>query len=232
MIGTGTGRSWQYGAAAGAVGAILFLASGLAFGDQPALNAGGVEVAAFFDEEQTGIQVGCALIAAAAPFIVWFLATAAGLARAAGPRPGRIAVVGFGCGLVYFALFLTDVSALAVGALRPEHMRADPELAAALYDFSWMLPAMAAPLGSGLLLSFAVLALREAVVWPRWFGWLAAIAALAHALRLGALFTTEGELAADGAIGFWTPVVAIVAVILLGSIVLALSLRARVPEPN
>ena len=44
-----------YGPAGGAIGVALFLASGLAFGDQPALDASGAEVAAYFEDHQTAI---------------------------------------------------------------------------------------------------------------------------------------------------------------------------------
>jgi hypothetical protein len=56
--------------------------------------------------------------------------------RQGSPAPyGAAAGVAFGCGLVFTALFLVDVTALAVSALRPENMAADPELAVALRDF-------------------------------------------------------------------------------------------------
>lgn len=216
-----------YGAVAGAVGVALFLASGLAFGDQPALDASGAEVAAYFDDHQTAVQVGCALVAVSAPLFVWFLATVASLARAADPGARLAGMLAFGCGLVFFALFLADVGALAVGALRPENMAADPQLAAALYDLSWMLPAMAAPLGAGLLASYAIVALRDRAIWPRWLGGLAAIAAAAHLLRVGALFGTDGPFAADGILGFWAPVAAIAGWIFVAGIVLAAGPRRR-----
>lgn len=217
----------QCGAAAGAAGALLFLASSVAFGDQPSLGAPGPQVAAYFDARQTGIQIGCALIAASAPLFVWFLATVASRARLVDPSTGRAGSVAFGGGLLFFALFFVDVGALAVGALRPQNLAADPELAAALYDFSWMLPAMAALLGSAVLAALSTLAFRGGALWPRWVGWFSAAAATAYALRLGALFTTTGAFAADGLLGFWVPVIAIVTCIALTSGFLARGLAVR-----
>jgi hypothetical protein len=161
-----------------------------------------------------------------APFLVWFLATVASLTRAGGPGARRAGAVAYGCGLVFVALFLADVTALAVSALRPENLVAAPELAAALRDFEWLAMGMAAPAASAVLAAFAVLALREKAVWPDWLGWLAALAAGAYALRVGTLFTTEGAFAADGLLGLYVPVGAFAAWTLLASAGLAWRLHA------
>jgi hypothetical protein len=224
--------SWApYGAAAGAIAIALFVAGALISGGRPDFDARGDEVAAFFDEKRTRIQVSTALDAAVAPFLVWFLATVASLARAGGPRARRAAAVAYGCGLIFVTLFLADVTALAVGALRPENMVAAPEVAAALQDFEWLAMGMAAPPAAGALAAFAVLVLRDRAIWPAWLGWLAAIAAPVYAVRVGTLFTTEGAFAADGVLGLYVPVTAIAAWFLLASVVLAVRVR-RVSEPG
>jgi len=89
---------------------------------------------------------------------------------------------------------------------------------------------MAAPLGSVLLAAFAVIALRDGMVWPRWLAGLGAVAALAYLLRVGTLFTAEGAFAADGLLGFWLPVLAIAAWVSVASVVLALGLRRQSPS--
>jgi hypothetical protein len=214
--------SWApYGAAAGAIAIALFLVGSLVMGTPPDFDAPGREVAAYFDEERTRIQVGSAIHAAWTPLFVWFLATVASLARDGGPGTRRAGAVAFGCGVIFVALFLADVTSVAVGALRPENMAAAPELATALHDFSWLAMGMAAFLGAGVLAAFAVLALRDKAIWPEWLGWLAAIAALAYALRVGTLFTTEGAFAADGVLGLYVPVTAVGVWFVLGSVVLA-----------
>jgi hypothetical protein len=176
---------------------------------------------AYLRDGRTGIQLGSALFALSAPLLVWFLATVASLARAGGAPARRAAAVAFGCGVASLVLFMADVAALAVGALRPENMKAAPELAAALLDFSFVAIAMAAFLTAGMFAAFATLALRDGVLWPRWLGWLAAAAAVACALRVGTLFTAEGPFTAGGVLGFWLPVVAFVGWFLAGSLVLA-----------
>jgi hypothetical protein len=224
--------SWApFGAAAGAIAIVLYVAGSLVMGTPPDFDASGAEVAAYLDDERTRIQVGSAIHAAWAPLFVWFLATVASLARAGGPGARRAGAVAFGCGLAFLALFLADVTSVAVAALRPENMAAEPELAVALHDFSWLAMGMAAFLVSGTLASFAVLALRDKAIWPEWLGWLAAIAALAYLLRVGTLFTTEGALAADGVLGLWVPVIAAAGWIMMGSVVLALHV-CRVPGPD
>ena len=207
----------RLGAGAGAVAIVLYLVASLVMGTPPDFDAPGAEVAAWLDENRTQIQVGAAIHAAWAPLLVWFLVTVASLARASGDGARRAGLVALGCGLVFLALFLVDVTALAVAALRPENMAADPELAAALHDVSWLAMGMAAPAVSGLLVAFAVLALREGALWPRSLGWLAALAAAAYMLRVGTLFTTGGAFAADGLLGLWIPVVAAAGWLFIGS---------------
>jgi hypothetical protein len=222
--------SWApFGAAAGAIAIVLYVAGSLVMGTPPDFDASGAEVAAYLDDERTRIQVGSAIHAAWAPLFVWFLATVASLARAGGPGTRRTGAIAFGCGVTFLALFLVDVTSIAVGALRPENMAAAPELAAALHDISWLAPGMATFLVYGFLAAFAVLALRDKAIWPEWLGWLAVIAALAYALRVGTLFTTEGAFAADGLLGLGTPVIAAAAWIFVASVVLALDVR-RVSE--
>jgi len=217
-----------YGAAAGAVAIGLFVAGALVVGDSPPFDAPGAEVAAHLDENRTRIQVACALNAASTPFLVWFLATVSSLTRAGGPGTRRAGTVAYGCGLVFIALFLADVTTLAVSALRPQNMAAAPELATALRDFEWLAMGMAAPLGAAVLASFAVLVLRDGAIWPRWLGRLAVVAALAYALRTGTLFTVDGPFAADGLLGLYVPVTAFAAWIFLAGPVLALELRTPV----
>ena len=203
----------------------LYVVAAVIMGTPPEFDAPASEVVAYLKDERTRIQVGAAIHAAWAPLFVWFLATVASVARNAGPPARRAATVAFGCGLVFLGLFLADVTALAVAALRPVPLGATPELATALHDFSWLAMGMAAFLVSATLVAFAVLAIRDAAVWPRWVGVLALPAAVAYALRVGTLFTTEGAFAADGVLGLWVPVAGVAAWIAVASLVLALRIR-------
>lgn len=226
------GSPAPYGAAAGAAAIVLYLVAVLVMGNGPGFDAGGAEIAAHLAENRTRIQVGCAIHAGWTPLFVWFLATVASLAGELGPGPRRAAAVAFGCGVVFVALFLADVTALAVGALRPENMAAEPELAVALRDFEWLAMGAASFIVSGVLAAFAVLALRHEAIWPRWLGWLAAIAALVYPLRAGTLFATDGAFAADGLLGLYLPVAAVAGWVLIASTFLALDGvdRPRLPR--
>jgi hypothetical protein len=217
-----TGDRWEtLGAASGALFGVLFVIGGLLIPLPPDYGGPPSAAASYFEDNDSGIQLGSAVIAAGAPFLVWFLATVRSLAQAAGPAAGRAATVAFGCGLITLALFLSDVAALTVGALRPSNMTAAPELAAALLDYSFLAIAMATFLTCGVLVAFAVLVLRDRALWPQWLGWLAVIAAAAYALRIGTLFTTTGPFTAGGALGLWTPVVALMAWLVLAGVLLA-----------
>jgi hypothetical protein len=220
-----------YGAAAGAIAVVLFGAGALIIGGRPDFHAPGTDVAAFFEAKRTRIQICAALDAATAPFFVWFLATVASLTRGSGPDARRAGAVAYGCGLIYLALFLADVTSLAVGALRPENTAAAPELASTLQDFEWLAMGVAAPVGTGMLVAFAVLALRDKAIWPQWVGWLAVLAAPAYALRVGTLFCTKGAFAADGVLGLYVPVAALAGWILVASVSLVLEIRRQPQSP-
>jgi hypothetical protein len=207
----------RLGAAAGAIGVLLFAVAAVVQGSRPGFDASGSEVAAYLARDRTQIQVGCALYALSMPFLVWFLATVSTLAREAGAS-ARFA---YGCGLIFVALFLADVTSLAVGALRPENMAAAPELAAALRDLEFLLMGMVAFTAAGVLAGFAVLAIRDKAVWPEWIGRLAAVAAVAYSLRVGTIFTVDGPFAADGVLGLWVPVGAFAGWTLIASVALA-----------
>lgn len=210
------------GAAAGTVAIALFALGALAVGERPAFDAPAVEVAADLRADRTRIQVACALFAAASALLVWFVATVATLSRAAGARARQAGTAVYGFGLVFVAVFLVDVTALSVAALRPENLAAVPELAVLLRDVELLAQGMASLVGAGLLAACAVLSLRHRALWPAWVGWLAALAAPAYALRLGTLFTVDGPFAADGVLGIAVPASALAGWIAVAGATLAL----------
>jgi hypothetical protein len=111
-------------------------------------------------------------------------------------------------------------------------MAASPELATALFDFSWLALGVGSLTFAGVFAAFAVIVLRDKALWPDWLGWTAAGVAIAEALRLGSVFTTEGPFrAVEGALGFWVPVGAFAIWTLIASISLATSVK-RAPEPS
>lgn len=203
---------------AGVAGVLLYLAGVLIVGERPPFDASGAEVAAHIADEQTRSQVGVAVMAASMPFFVWFFASVAARAADAGEQARHAATAAFGCGLVFVTLFLADIATIAVGALRPENMVANPEVASALYDIEFMLMGVAAFMGAGLLAAYALLVLRSGARWPRWVGWLAAVAAPLYLLRAATLFTTDGVFAADGLLGVYVPVAALAGWVFVASV--------------
>ena len=204
---------------------MLFAGGGLLSPAPPDFDSSAQEVVAFFTEDRTRIHVSSALLVVAMPFMIWFLAAVGSAARPAGESATRAANVALASGSVAVGVFLTDVAALLVGALRPENMAASPELAQALHDYSWVAPAASAPMFAAMLAAFAVMSLRDGAVWPRRLGWAAAVAAVAYMLRTGAVFTDDGPFAADGVLGFVVPIVALLGWILAASVTLWLAGR-------
>jgi hypothetical protein len=206
---------------------VFFLAAALLLGERPSFSAGSDELVRFLEAERTRIHVAVALDAAAVPFLICFLATVFSLAGEAGGRARLAGVWLFGCGLAFAALFLADLTALAVSALRPDNSASAPEVAVALRDFEFVAMGVASFCAAGMLAAAAVLALSHRVLWPRWVGGVAAGAALLYLLRAGTIFTTDGPFAADGLLGIWVPVAAIVVWLAAASLTLTAALRRR-----
>ena len=209
--------SARAGGAAGVLGALLFVAAALVLPERPPFDAHASEVAAWYGDEPGRIRAAAALDAAAIPLLVALFATVATLAGQAGAEARAAGLTAFGCAIVFAALFGVDVTTLAIGALRPENMTAEPELAATLQDVELLLMGTAAFALAAAFAAVAVLVLRLRAVWPRWVGALAALAAALYLLRVGTLFTVDGVFAADGLLGLYVPVAAAVAWILSAS---------------
>jgi hypothetical protein len=224
-------RFAAYGAGAGVIAVVLFVVGFIIAPQPPDFDAPAQEVANYFGEDRTRIHVSSAFLVASVPYFLWFLATVTSLTRAGSAGARRTASWAFSCGIVTVTVFLTDVAAVTVAALRPENMAASPELAQALHDYSWLAAAASSLTFAGVFVGFATLVLRDKALWPDWLGWAAVVVALGTMLRLGALFTDEGPFAADGAFGFWIPVVGFLAWTLIGSFVLWLEVR-REDEPS
>jgi hypothetical protein len=203
----------------------LFLAGAIVIGERPPIDTSGQDLVAFIEAERTQIQIAVALSAAAVPFFICFLATVASLTADGGQAVRQAGLWLFGCGLAFILLFLADLTALGVSAMRPQTMAAAPEVALALLDFEFVAMGVASFSVVAMLVAAALLVLRHGVVWPRWVGGLAAVAAALYLLRAGTVFTTDGAFAADGVLGLWMPVGALVAWLLAASTVLARDLR-------
>jgi hypothetical protein len=206
----------------GALAVLLFLLGAVVVGDRPDFAASAAEVASHLSADRARVQAGCALLVVAMPLLVAFLATVASLAADHGSASRRAGQLAFGCGLVFVALFLVDVTALAVAALRPERLADAPETARVLLDVEFLLMGAAAPVAAAMLLALAALPSGPGGVWPAWISRAAVVAAIVYLQRTGSLFATEGAFAADGQLGLLLPVAALAGWVLLASISLAL----------
>jgi len=208
-------------AGSGCVAVALFLTGALVIGDRPDVSASGDELVAFAEANRSKIQVGAALNAAAVPFFICFLATVASLTGVGGRAVRQTGLWLFGSGLAFLTLFLADLTALAVSAMRPDDLASAPEVALVLLDFEFVAMGIASFTVVAMLTAAAILALRHGAVWPRWVGGLAVVAAALYALRAGTIFTTDGAFAADGVLGIYAPVGALVLWLVVASVVLA-----------
>ena len=196
----------RWAGAAGLAAVVLFVLGALLVGDRPPLDAPAAAVAADLLEHPERVQGACVLFALAGTLLAVVLAAA----TAAGTHALLVARV---CGLTFLALFLVDVTALAV-ASRPH----PPDVVVALRDVELLAMGTAAPLVSAALAAFSV------ALAPGPLARLTALAAALYLLRLGTLLTTSGPFAADGVLGLVVPVVALLAWVVAASVAL---LRAR-----
>ena len=165
----------RYGAATGIAAIVLFAVGFFVTPELPEPDAQAGEVAKYFADEQDGIQVGAAFLAASAVALLWFLATLTAVLRRAEGGP-RLSSTVFGAGVITIGLFLADITAFAVGAFRPENMQASPELAQALMDFSVLALGVGSLVFAGFFAAIAILSLRDKAL-PAWLGWTALVTA-------------------------------------------------------
>jgi hypothetical protein len=142
-------------------------------------------------------------------------------------RQGSRAPYGAAAGAAGIVLFVAG--SLVMGD-RPAFDAGGAEIAADLEENRTRIQGSASFVVSGVLAAFAVLVLGHAAVWPRWIGWLAAVAAALYLLRAGTLFATDGAFAADGVLGLYVPVVAVAGWVLIASVALAVDLVDRSRE--
>ncbi len=208
----------RVGAATGIAAVVLFAIGFFITPEPPDADASASEIASYFAEEENSIQVGVAFLAASALALIWFVGTLTSVLRRAEGAP-RLSSIVFGTGVISITLLLTDVTALAVGALRPENMQAAPELAQALYDYNLLALSVGAFVLAGFYLAVGLLSLRFGAL-PAWLGWLALVAAVATAFGIGSAFATDGAFAFKGVLGWWAGLVAFAAWFLAASVTL------------
>lgn len=208
----------KYGAATGVAAVVLYVVGTLVLPTPPDANAPAVEVAGYFHDHQDGIQVALAFYAAAALFFLWFVGTLASVLRRADVSP-RLSSIAFGAGVAATAIYVADLTAFAVAALRADSGVLGAQVTQALFDAGNLGFATGSFAFATLFAATAIVILRRGGL-PDWLGWLAGLTAILVALRLGALFTADGTFASDGLFGYWVGIVAFLVWTLLASIVM------------
>lgn len=217
----------KYGAATGVVAVALYVVATLVMPKPPDFDAPSAEVASYFADEQNGVQVAIAFYGAAAGFFLWFVGTLASVLRQAEGGP-RLTSILFGAGVAATAIFVVDLTTFAVAALRADEGILGPEITQALFDAGNLGFATGAIVFGAFFAAAALIILRRGGL-PDWLGWLAALTGILVALRVGALFDTDGAFAADGVLGFWAGIVAFLAWTLIASVKLTIDLDRAGP---
>jgi hypothetical protein len=197
---------WErLGAATGAFSVLLFIIGFGIYPDPPAVDAGAIEVHAYYAEEQDGIQASLVLLTAALFFFIWFLGSLRSALRAAEGGTGRVSAIAFAGGLVGAGALFTLITLIAGAAFRPEE--ATPEVTTALNDLAVVSGAPALAAFTALFAASAKVALRHGA-FSSATGTLLVLAALAQPFAVGAMLTDSGVFAGDGVLGLFLPVTA------------------------
>ncbi|MFN2613179.1 MAG: hypothetical protein ABR536_07410 [Solirubrobacterales bacterium] len=168
----------------------------------PAPDASAASVASYYTDHQDAIRIAVLIISAALLFFIWFLGSLSSALRLAIGSP-RLPMVAFAGGIIGAAFFLIALTVTATAALRPEET--SPEVVRALNDIGLVVGAPAAP-GFVALFAATALVIARSNALPQWLCAVNVVGAVASLGALGAMFTTTGAFAADGALGLFVPV--------------------------
>jgi hypothetical protein len=195
----------RVGGVAGILSVIL-LAVGfaLALSDAPSLDASATEVATFFADHQSDVQVGATILGVALLLFLCFLGSLRAALRAAEGGNGSVWGTAYAGGILAAASMLVVITGLEAAAFRPAEV--NPELTTALSDVSVVVGAPAAAALTVLLAAAAAVVLRTGVM-SAGIGWVTALGAAVQPLAFGAGVTDHGAFAGDGVLGLFVPVI-------------------------
>jgi hypothetical protein len=206
-------RIARYGAASGILAVLLVVGSflGLILPSAPDLNARGTDLAAYFTDHQSRIQVGVIVLGVGLFFSIWFLGSLRSALATAEGGEGRLASVAFGGGIVGIVTLLIAASAGAVAALRPGDL--DPNTTRAFNDLGVVAGGPGAAGFTALFAATAIVGYRHRAV-PAPIAGLSALAAITQPLAYGVAVTDSGAFAADGVLGGFIPIITFVVAML------------------
>lgn len=213
-------RQWeQVGAGAGLVFVACLLVVLIAFPAPPDFDAGGREIAQYYRDEQGSIQAANVIAGVGLGFLLWFLASVRHALFSAEAGTGRLAVLGYGAGLVAVALVFVALIFSAAAAFRPDETSA--ELLRLMHDVSFGITFGFASLAFAVFFvatakaAFRYGGLPEAA----WLGGLALVAALLQFLAVPQMIEDSGAFSADGVFGY-AGVIALLVWVLVASVLL------------
>jgi hypothetical protein len=194
----------RYGALAGVVAVVLFVVGFvIVLPKPPAPDASAESFAGYYTNHQDAIRAAIVIISASLLAFIWFLGSLSSALRSAIGSP-RLPTVAFGGGIIAAVFFLIALTVTATAAFRPDET--SPEVIRALNDVGLV---CGAPAAAGFVALFAATALviARSNALPQWLCAVNVVAAVASLGAIGAMFTTTGAFAADGALGLFVPVI-------------------------
>ena len=177
-------------AAGGVVGVALFVIAGIMYGSPPGVGDDAQSVVDFFADNRGALLGAVFLQGLGVLAILWFVAALTHAMREAGE--GRLAAAALGSFLLAFSV--GGSAALTRSALAYSLADEGSDFVLPLYHLSVMFDVFANLLAAGLFVSVGAAALRTGL-FPRWWGWISALAGLW-------LIVSATAWARDG---FWSP---------------------------
>lgn len=129
------------------------------------------ELAAFFAENGTRVQVGAYLGALSAIFLIWFSGSVRSFVRPAEVGTGRLSAVAFGGGVAGALTIGIGFSILSVAGARGSAGDISPDAAVVFYDVYGALLGIAAPITLAALVGAASLIAVRTGALAAWLAW-------------------------------------------------------------
>ncbi|MGO9154777.1 hypothetical protein [Mycobacterium sp.] len=164
------------------------------------------DVAEFFVSHGLRVRLGAALTMLAVGVSLPFWAAICVRVRRVEGRWGVLAITQIMSCTLALAVFMFPMVLVAAAAFRPDQRPV--EITQALNDVFWLMFVGTVTPGLAHFLVLAIAAFvdrTDPVTFPRWFGWLSVVAAIASLPDVVAVVFTSGPLSWSGAFAWWIP---------------------------
>ncbi len=137
------------------------------------------DLAEFFGDNATRLQIAAYLGAPAGAFLIWFAGSVRQSLRPFEGGNGRLSAVAFGGGAAAGVLVAASFSILGVAAARGGSSSGiSAEAAGVLYDVYGSLGGQALPVTLAVLIGAGAVVSFRTGAWPRWLAWVSALLAV------------------------------------------------------